>query len=463
MRRSRCSWLWPRRGWTRAAAGAHLQSTSRATPSSSAPSTSTERVGTARGVADGRRLAVHDTAGGLHPVRRREPRLLDGPSGPADRGVARHAGRVQPRRDADRRRGGARRTNSGAAPGCGDPRADAHQLGGWPPGRAADGAAYSADGRRVAVSSRTSKVQAHRRLSTDRARAGVLLVWDRARPGRAAPPDPTGGPPGSSLSPDGETARSPGAVRRLRRRHRTGDRSETTRCTAGFFFEREPFDHTHVRSPRATPGTAHQAVPRRRATGRSTGGSRMQGVNSSFVGVVAGRGGASPAPQRTAPPWCGSLKDRPRGANLPAEDCGDLRPRPARTGPPSTPRAPTDRSKPGTSTAIAVTCGGCSSREVAIEPPPSALAGWRTFALQQGSPERSTRGAGSWTSRGPDQPASRCPTTGLGAGGWSPDGGGSRRVTAKAGCRFGVGRTRRCGPPGRHEPGHETPFTPDGR
>ena len=158
---------------------------------------------------DGSRLAVHDVAGGLTLLDAESLELLD-----RTQLGERTAG--WPGTPVEFSPDGAQ-IASAAIPGAEAPvqLLDAStlepiddQLGGWPRSEMrADGVAYSADGRRIAVSltyqQRPGPPSAFPRTERERA---VLLVWDRDRPGRPLRTIPLEGPQGVQMSPDGETA-----------------------------------------------------------------------------------------------------------------------------------------------------------------------------------------------------------------------------------------------------------------
>ena len=119
---------------------------------------------------DGSRVVVHDMRAGCSSSMPRAWSCSRTPSWASARGVAGHAGGVQPRRCEIATASLPGDEAACAAAGRGDPRATDQQLGGWPRSEMrADGVAYSADGRRIAVTLTYAARLAHRRVPADRA------------------------------------------------------------------------------------------------------------------------------------------------------------------------------------------------------------------------------------------------------------------------------------------------------
>ena len=157
---------------------------------------------------DGRRLVVHDTSGGVFLYDADTLGLLaDAQLGPAVEGWQGTPVEFSP--DGDE-------LAVAAVPSDEPPLRLLHaetleplptQLGGWPPGQLrADGAAYSDDGSRIAVTitypARSGPRAAWSRPDLERS---MLLVWDRARPERPVQRIRLDDSQGVHISPDGDT------------------------------------------------------------------------------------------------------------------------------------------------------------------------------------------------------------------------------------------------------------------
>ncbi len=375
---------------------------------------------------DGRRLVVHDTSGGVFLYDADTLSLLaDAQLGPAIEGWQGTPVEFSP--DGDE-------LAVAAVPSDEPPLrlVDAEtleplprQLGGWPPGQLrADGAAYSDDGSRVAVTvtyaARSGPRAAWSRPGLERS---MLLVWDRDRPERPVRRIGLDGSQGVQISPDGDTVWVAGPFTS----YDVDSGREVARNDAVYswlFFEPNP-DHTEFVAQGYAQGHRPSSSSSTPPPGRSPGGST--GCRGSTASSWPGRRTArtSPAPRRTAPPWCGTRR--------PATSSTRSAPRtPRPTGWPSagtaercTRVAPTGRSRPGTSTGYRSFLRRVPlTEEVAIESAfirPSPDGG--TLALQQGFPGDRHEIRFIDVDEDRTQPAVELPDDrAWGAGGWSPDG-----------------------------------------